>query len=44
MTDVWHPVALTALALTGIAIAVLGAYLPARRAARLTIAQVLHNE
>ncbi|MFB7291433.1 ABC transporter permease [Actinacidiphila glaucinigra] len=44
MTDVWHPAALTALALTGIAIAVLGAYLPARRAARLTIAQVLHNE
>ncbi|MGW3245391.1 ABC transporter permease [Streptomyces sp. NPDC001070] len=44
MTDVWHPAALTVLALTGIAIAVLGAYLPARRAARLTIAQVLHNE
>ncbi|WP_431963027.1 FtsX-like permease family protein [Actinacidiphila sp. bgisy160] len=44
MTDVWHPPALSALALTGIAIAVLGAYLPARRAARLTIAQVLHNE
>ncbi|WP_268240433.1 hypothetical protein [Streptomyces albiflavescens] len=44
MTDVWQAPALTALALAGVAIAVLGALLPARGAARLTIAEVLHNE
>jgi putative ABC transport system permease protein len=33
-----------ALALAGIAIAVLGALIPARAAARTTIASVLHNE
>jgi putative ABC transport system permease protein len=44
MTDVWQALSLTGLALAGVAIAVLGAYVPARRAARLTIAEVLHNE
>ncbi|WP_327731177.1 FtsX-like permease family protein [Streptomyces sp. NBC_00487] len=44
MTDVWHAPALAGLALAGLVIAVLGAYVPARRAARLTIAEVLHNE
>jgi putative ABC transport system permease protein len=41
---VWDPAALAALALSGVAIAVLGALLPARRAARVPIAEVLHNE
>ncbi|MDX3692283.1 ABC transporter permease [Streptomyces europaeiscabiei] len=44
MTDVWNAPALAGLALAGLVIAVLGAYLPARRAARLTVADVLHNE
>ena len=44
MTDVWQPSALLALAPTGVAIAVLGAYIPARRAARLTVAEVLRSE
>jgi putative ABC transport system permease protein len=44
MMDVWRAPALIGLALAGLAIAVLGAFVPARRAARLTIAQVLHNE
>ncbi len=44
MTDVWQPPALTGLALAGLAIAVLGAVVPARRAARLTIAEVLRSE
>ncbi|WP_371582679.1 FtsX-like permease family protein [Streptomyces sp. NBC_01314] len=44
MTDVWNAPALAGLALAGLAIAVLGAYIPARRAARLTVAEVLHNE
>ncbi|MFD3841573.1 ABC transporter permease [Streptomyces sp. NPDC058642] len=44
MTDVWHAPALTGLALAGLGIAVLGAFVPARREARLTIAEVLHNE
>lgn len=44
MTDVWHLPALAGLASAGLVIAVLGAYVPARRAARLTIAQVLRNE
>ncbi|MGI5244954.1 FtsX-like permease family protein [Dactylosporangium sp. CA-139066] len=42
--DVWDSAALAALALSGVAIAVLGALLPARRAAWLPIAEVLHNE
>ncbi len=41
---VWSPLVLTLLVLTGVVIAVVGALLPARSAARLTIAQVLHNE
>lgn len=41
---VWEPWPLALLALSGVAIAVLGALLPARAAARLTIAEVLHNE
>jgi putative ABC transport system permease protein len=32
------------MALAGIVIALLGALIPARGAARLTIAEVLHNE
>ncbi|WP_437046225.1 FtsX-like permease family protein [Streptomyces sp. enrichment culture] len=44
MTDVWQAPALAGPALAGLAIAVLGSFVPARRAARLTIAQVLHNE
>ncbi|MFD7313714.1 ABC transporter permease [Streptomyces sp. NPDC059883] len=44
MTDVWHAPVLALLALTGVVIAALGALVPARSAARLTIAKVLHNE
>ncbi|MFI2760538.1 FtsX-like permease family protein [Streptomyces echinatus] len=44
MTDVWHVPLLSVLALAGVLIAVLGALVPARRAARLTVAEVLHNE
>ncbi|MFF4016163.1 FtsX-like permease family protein [Streptomyces sp. NPDC001843] len=44
MTDVWHAARLAELALTGVVIAVAGALVPARRAARLTVAEVLHNE
>jgi putative ABC transport system permease protein len=44
MLNVYHPLTLVLLALAGVAIAVLGAYLPARSAARTTIAEVLHNE
>ncbi|WP_055587439.1 ABC transporter permease [Streptacidiphilus griseoplanus] len=44
LTDVWQAPVLTLLALAGVVIAVLGAYVPARSAARLTIARVLHNE
>jgi putative ABC transport system permease protein len=44
MTDVWRAPALTGLACAGLAIAVLGALVPARRAARLTIAEVLRSE
>ncbi|MDH6110671.1 putative ABC transport system permease protein [Kitasatospora sp. MAP12-15] len=44
MLDVWHPMPLTLVALAGVAIAVLGALLPARSAARLPIAQVLRSE
>ncbi|GAA3368805.1 hypothetical protein GCM10020367_08640 [Streptomyces sannanensis] len=44
MKDVWHAPQLAALALAGVTIAVLGALVPARSAARLTIAEVLHNE
>ncbi|MET7684208.1 ABC transporter permease [Streptomyces sp. NPDC005423] len=44
MLDVWHAPTLALLALAGTAIAVLGALIPARSAARLTIATVLRNE
>ncbi|WP_228023355.1 ABC transporter permease [Streptomyces acidicola] len=44
MKQVWHMPQLTALVLAGVTIAVLGALIPARSAARLTIAKVLHNE
>ena len=41
---VWDAPLLLLLALSGVTIAVLGALLPARGAARLSIARVLHNE
>ncbi|MFD9797142.1 hypothetical protein ACFWXK_40110 [Streptomyces sp. NPDC059070] len=44
MLDVWRPQTMTLLALAGVAIAALGAVIPARAAARQTIAQVLHTE
>ncbi|MDY0811653.1 FtsX-like permease family protein [Kitasatospora purpeofusca] len=44
MKDVWHAPQLAAMLLAGVAIAVLGALLPARTAARTTIASVLHTE
>ncbi|MFD9723750.1 FtsX-like permease family protein [Streptomyces sp. NPDC059072] len=44
MKDVWHAPQLAAMLLAGMAIAVLGALLPARSAARMTIASVLHTE
>ncbi|MDQ0989156.1 ABC transporter permease [Streptomyces sp. V3I7] len=44
MTDVWHAPALGGLALAGLVIALLGSFVPARRAARLTVAEVLHSE
>ncbi|MGW3204147.1 FtsX-like permease family protein [Streptomyces sp. NPDC001135] len=44
MTDVWHARILALPALAGILIAVMGALVPARRAARLTVAEVLHSE
>jgi putative ABC transport system permease protein len=44
MKAVWHPAGLALLVLAGVLIATLGALLPARSAARLTIAEVLHNE
>ncbi|RKT18640.1 ABC-type lipoprotein release transport system permease subunit [Streptomyces sp. 1114.5] len=42
--DVWGVPLLAGLGLAGVAIAVLGALVPARSAARLPIAEVLHNE
>ncbi|MGW0394676.1 ABC transporter permease [Streptomyces sp. NPDC003042] len=44
MKDVWHAPQLAGLLLAGVAIAVLGALVPARTAARTTIATVLHTE
>jgi putative ABC transport system permease protein len=41
---VYHAPTLAALTLAGIAIAALGALIPARSAARTPIATVLHNE
>ncbi|WP_049651383.1 FtsX-like permease family protein [Kitasatospora sp. MY 5-36] len=42
--DVWSAPLLTGVGVAGVAIAVLGALVPARSAARLPIAEVLHNE
>ena len=42
--DVFAPAAIVGLALTGLAIAAVGAYLPAQRAARARIAPVLQAE
>ncbi|GAA0714694.1 hypothetical protein GCM10010199_14840 [Dactylosporangium roseum] len=42
--DVWHAPTLVLLAVAGVLIALVGALIPARRAARLRIAEVLHNE
>ncbi|MFH9352017.1 ABC transporter permease [Kitasatospora sp. NPDC017646] len=42
--NIWSAPLLTGLALAGVVIAVLGALVPARSAARLPIAEVLHNE
>ncbi|BAL89994.1 putative permease [Actinoplanes missouriensis 431] len=42
--QVWDPATVALLLLSGVGIAVAGALLPARAAARLTIARVLHNE
>lgn len=44
MINVWSAALVATLAFSGLVIAVLGAYIPARGAARLTIATVLHNE
>lgn len=44
MIDVWGAPLLAGLACAGVAIAVLGALVPARSASRLTIAEVLRNE
>ncbi|MEU3642253.1 FtsX-like permease family protein [Lentzea sp. NPDC034063] len=44
LMNVYHAPLLALLALTGVVIAVLGAVVPARGAARLSIATVLHNE
>jgi putative ABC transport system permease protein len=44
MLDVWHPGAMTLMVLAGVAIAALGAVIPARAAARQTIARVLRTE
>ncbi|MEV5947776.1 ABC transporter permease [Streptomyces sp. NPDC051993] len=44
MLDVWHPETMALLAFAGVAIAALGAVIPARTAARQTIARVLHTE
>jgi putative ABC transport system permease protein len=44
MINVWSAALVGALAFSGLVIAILGAYIPARSAARLTIATVLHNE
>jgi putative ABC transport system permease protein len=44
MKDVWSAAELAGLALVGVVIALLGALLPARSAARLPVAAVLHTE
>jgi putative ABC transport system permease protein len=42
--DVYQPMTLYSLGLTGLAIAVVGAFLPARRAARSQAAETLRSE
>ncbi|WP_275657232.1 hypothetical protein [Streptomyces sp. F-1] len=44
MTDVRHAPLLALTAVSGVLIAVLGALVPARRAARLTVAEVPQGE
>lgn len=44
MKDFWHAPQLAVMLLAGVTIAVLGALVPARTAARTTIATVLHTE
>ncbi|WBO61911.1 ABC transporter permease [Streptomyces camelliae] len=44
MLDVWHPGSMTLLVLAGVAIAAVGAVIPARAAARQIIARVLRTE
>jgi ABC-type antimicrobial peptide transport system permease subunit len=44
MLDVWHPGSMTLMVLAGVVIAALGAVIPARMAARQTIARVLRTE
>jgi putative ABC transport system permease protein len=44
MKDIWSVAQLAGLALVGVVIALLGALLPARSAARLPVAAVLHTE
>jgi putative ABC transport system permease protein len=44
MLHVWHPGSMALLGLAGVAIAALGAVIPARTAARQTIAQALRTE
>jgi putative ABC transport system permease protein len=44
MLDVWRAAELAVPPLAGVAIAMLGAFAPARSAARLTIAEALHTE
>ncbi|WP_433518073.1 FtsX-like permease family protein [Nonomuraea sp. CA-143628] len=44
LLDVWRGTALAALVVAGVAIAMLGAFLPARSAATLTIAEALRTE
>ncbi|NUR85278.1 MAG: ABC transporter permease, partial [Nonomuraea sp.] len=44
MLDVWRVAGLVALVGAGVGIAMLGAYLPARSAARMTISEALHTE
>ncbi|NUP68272.1 MAG: ABC transporter permease, partial [Nonomuraea sp.] len=44
MLDVWRATWLVALVGAGVGIAMLGAYLPARSAARMTISEALHTE
>ncbi|GIE35799.1 hypothetical protein Ait01nite_088440 [Actinoplanes italicus] len=42
--EIWDPVTLLLMVVSGVLIAIVGALLPARSAARLSIARVLHNE